>query len=188
MGVTVIIPTINDPHLERTLQTVSKNACGDVAFVIINDGGEPIPKLNVDCEYKIISHGRCQGRRVSINEAARMANRHYLFILDAHCSMSEGWDLKMAESCTGNNLVHCVIRDMDATTWEYKGGDYLHVYLNAHYTEKWWPKKTLAQCDIEEENMTPLRRGFILVVLFFADRLGTAARAAPSPVQPLGAA
>jgi len=93
------------------------------------------------------------GRRVSINKAAKIATGDYLFILDAHCSISKDWDVKMQESCRGLNLVYAVIRDMEPDTWNYRDGDYLHVRLNKEYTEKWWFRKPLKDCDVEEESM-----------------------------------
>ena len=147
--ISVLISTINEPQLARTIDSVREAADGEVEFIIINDGGE-----SIECpDVIVINHPTTLGRRVSFNEAARKAMGDYLLILDAHCSMSAGWDTKMAESCTGNNLVHCVIKDMNPDTWDYFGGDYLHVYMNKEYTEKWWNLKPLSKCEVEEENM-----------------------------------
>lgn len=146
--ITVIIPTINDPYLKRTIESVRSNAKDEVEFIIINDGG----KLG-DISEDVIHHSTVKGRRVSINQAARLAKGDYLFILDSHCSMSKGWDVKMKESVKEKNLVYCVIRDMKPDTWEHIPGDYMHVYFNREYTEKWWPKKPLKDCAVEEESM-----------------------------------
>jgi glycosyltransferase involved in cell wall biosynthesis len=149
--ISVLIPTINDPYLFRTIESVRNNAREKVEFIVINDGGK---SFELNCkDVKIIVNPTQRGRRVAINDAARMARGEYLFILDSHCSMSKDWDVKMKESVKDNNLVYCVIRDMKPDSWEYIPGDYLLVYMNKEYTEKWWTKKTLAQCDIEEESM-----------------------------------
>lgn len=141
--ITVIIPTINDVNLTRTIQNVSENAKGDVEFIIVADGGTAPSIVGVTC----IIHAETLGRRISINKAARIANGSHLFILDAHCSMTEGWDEKLLEACEDNTIVVCAIQDMMPDTWKFRAGVYNHVYLNTEYTEKWWHK---AEQSIEE--------------------------------------
>jgi len=148
--ISVIIPTINDPYLKRTIDNIRRSASGEVEFIVINDGGEP---FELEDDVKVITNPVQKGRRISINDAARIAEGEYLFIIDSHCSMSKDWDVKMMESVKEKNLVYCVIRDMNKETWQHVPGDYMHVYMNKDFTEKWWPKKTLAQCSVEEESM-----------------------------------
>ena len=88
--ISVIIPTINDPHLTRAVNSVQGNAEDEVEFILINDGGKPIKdwlgvigRKNIN----IIQHNEILGRRVSINKAAKIATGKYLFILDSHCSI-----------------------------------------------------------------------------------------------------
>lgn len=150
--VSVIITTINDPFLNRTIKTVRENASLPVEFIVINDGGIA-PKFK-DSDIMLIDHKSTLGRRVSINEAVQLALGSHLLILDAHCSMSKDWDVKMIESCKKKNLVYAIIRDMNPKTWDYLPGHYLHVRLNKDYTEKWWNRKPLEKCSVEEESMT----------------------------------
>lgn len=150
MKTSVLIASINDPYLKRTVDEIRKTADGEVEFIVINDGGEYPSSLQ---DVIILNHTETLGRRVSFNEAARVASGDYLLITDPHCSMSAHWDTKMAESCGDKNLVFSVLWDIDPHTWERKGGAYLHVSMNKQYTEKWWPKKRLEECQIEEESM-----------------------------------
>ena len=149
--ISVIIPSINDPFLQRTIENVRENSDLSTEFIVINDGGD-LPKSLSDAH--IINHQTTLGRRVSINQAAQVAKGKYLFILDAHCSMSRNWASKMTTSCKGKNLVYAIIRDMHPETWEYRPGCYMHVSMNQEYTEKWWRRKALDECDVEEESMT----------------------------------
>lgn len=151
--ISVLIPTINDRHLERTIKEVQKTADGSVQFIIVNDGGEYPIEISTS-NVTVINHPTMLGKRASVNEAASVAKGDYFLILDAHCSMSKSWDTKMMKSCKGNNLVYAVIRDMNPETWEYLPGHYVHVSLNKQYTEKWWNRRPLSECDIEEESMT----------------------------------
>ena len=161
MKVSVIIPTINDPHLVRTINSLWGNSVNDIEFIIVNDGGKlldiahcPTLLKEIDLDkIKVIQNFKQLGRRVSINSAAAMATGEYLFIIDAHCSMTQGWDVKLTQSCGKKNIAYSVIRDMHPDTWEYKPGDYLHVRLNKDYTEKWWKRRTLEECQTEEESI-----------------------------------
>ena len=150
MKTSVLIASINDPQLERTIKSLRENADNKVEFVVINDGGKSLSIPGV----KVINHSKVFGRRRSFNRAARLATGDYLFIVDPHCSMTPNWDTKMAESCGDKNLVYSVLWDIDPHTWERKGGAYLHVSMNKQYTEKWWPKKRkIEECETEEESM-----------------------------------
>lgn len=135
--ISVLIPTVDDPYLARTVEQVRKAAIGTVSFIIIDDGS----KSPVVSEHRVIRHEKTLGRRVSINEAARIAEGSHLFILDAHCSMSPGWDVKMLESCPEKGIVVSCIQDMYGETFELRPGVYSHVYLNRGYEEKWWARK-----------------------------------------------
>lgn len=159
--ITVIIPTINDPHLVRTINSVWGNRAGEIEFVIVNDGGNILDIANcavllkeIDLSnIKVLHNPNQLGRRVSINNAAKIATGDYLFILDSHCSMTKDWDIKLSRSCGDKNISYSVIRDMHPDTWEYRPGAYLHVRLNKDYTEKWWNRKHLKECNIEEESI-----------------------------------
>ena len=161
MKVSAIIPTINDPHLIRTINSIWSNRTNDIEFIIVNDGGKlldiahcPTLLKTIDLsKIKVIQNFKQSGRRVSINSAAAMATGEYLFIIDAHCSMTQSWDVKLIQSCGKKNIAYSVIRDMHPDTWEYKPGDYLHVRLNKDYTEKWWKRKTFEECQTEEESI-----------------------------------
>ena len=145
---TVLISTINDPNLNRTIEEIRKTADGKVEFIVINDGGSPLKLSGI----KVINQSKMFGRRISFNRAAHLATGTHLLIIDPHCSMSEHWDTKMIESCGDKNLVFSVLRDMDENFIQ-RHGPYLHVSMNREYTEKWWPKKPLKDCAVEEESM-----------------------------------
>ena len=162
MKVSVIIPTINDPHLVRTINSIWSNRVNDIEFIIVNDGGKLLDIAHCSVllkeidlgDIKVIQNSRQLGKRVSVNNAAAIAAGENLFIIDAHCSMTEGWDIKLSQSCGDKNIAYSIIRDMYPDTWEYRPGDYLHVRLNKEYTEKWWKRKILKECQTEEESIT----------------------------------
>jgi len=153
--ITVIIPTVNDPYLKQTMVSVWENSSHDIDFIIINDGGKPLPDLHLDksittpvqYEYEVIEHQKTLGRRVSINKAARIAKGSHLFILDSHCSMTPDWDTKMLESCPEKGIVVSCIQDMYGETFKLRPGIYSHVYMNRDYEEKWWSRKPVKHTE-----------------------------------------
>ena len=147
--ISILIATIDDPYLVRTIEQIRGAADGPSEFIVVNDGGKPIDLKDTI----VINHADMLGRRVSFNEAARLATGDYLLIIDPHCSMTNHWDTWMMESCKESNLVFPVIRDMDPQTWQHRPGDYMHVSMNREYTEKWWFRKKLKDCQLEEESM-----------------------------------
>jgi glycosyltransferase involved in cell wall biosynthesis len=155
MKTSVLIATINDPQLKRTIQYLRNNAKEEVEFIVINDGGNALVEY-IDITHQdinVLHHSETQGRRVSFNQAANLATGDYLLIIDPHCSMTKDWDVKMRKSCGDKNLAYPVIRDMDKSTWNYRPGDYTHVSMNTEWTEKWWCLKPLRACEVEEESM-----------------------------------
>lgn len=153
--ITVIIPTVNDPYLKKTMIDVWEHSSRDIDFIVINDGGTPLPDLHIDnsittpmqYEYQGIEHKKTLGRRVSINKAAKIAKGSHLFILDAHCSMTPEWDTKMLESCPEKGIVVSCIQDMYGDSYELRPGVYGHVYLNRAYEEKWWSRKPVKRTE-----------------------------------------
>lgn len=136
--VSVMITARNEPQLNRTIESLYKTAEGEIEVMVSLD--EP-PEIAVDGRAIKSSHSSPVGRRRGFNIMAGAAKGEYLFILDAHCKMSQGWDIKLAESCPEKGIVVSCIQDMHEETWELRPGVYNHVYLTGEYEEKWWSRK-----------------------------------------------
>lgn len=134
----VIIASRNEPQLKRTCEALYESAERKIEIIVINDGGDKV--IDIPPQTHLIYNPKPMGRRISINAAARIAKGEHLFVLDGHCSMSKGWDVKMVEASEDNTIVMCTIQDMKADTWEHFGGKYSYVYLNKNLEEKWWGK------------------------------------------------
>ena len=142
--VTVIIPARNEPLLNKTIEWLYESKGGEIEIIVVLDAEQEVDKRAV-----VIKNGTPLGRRVNINTAAKIAKGDYLFILDAHCKMSEKWDEKMVKSCPERGIVVSCLQDM-YDTGELRPGIYKHVYLNKGYEEKWWSRKP---AQVTEEMM-----------------------------------
>ncbi|GAH22304.1 unnamed protein product, partial [marine sediment metagenome] len=127
-------------------------ATGKVEIIIVLDGWTK--DVVRDERVIVLKKSEPVGRRVAINEAARIAKGKYLFHLDAHCTMSEGWDTKLKCACTGRTVVTCLVKPLDEN-WKYKKrGGYSFVSLSPKLEVKWWSGYKLAKdCKVAEETM-----------------------------------
>jgi len=149
--VSVIIPCIeaDKPYLQRTIDETKKTAAGRLEYFVICDGWQD-GKYG---DYCIINDTQ-RGQRFSMNKAARLANGKYLFRLDAHCNLSEGWDARLKSSCKEQTLVTTIFDGLDKETWGGTGRDNGFVRLthnlNNFYMRGW---KGFFERELEEETM-----------------------------------
>lgn len=94
----VIIPARNEEFLNLTVQEVLTKSRGKTECIVILDGAWPIVPLPQHDRLNIIYHSKSVGQRAAINEAARLSRAKYIMKLDAHCTLDEGFDVKLIES------------------------------------------------------------------------------------------
>lgn len=95
MDLSVIIPGRNEEWMGQTIKTVLDNARGETEVIAIFDGYWPEPGIVDRPNLKIIHHTEAIGQRQACNEGARLSQAKYIMKLDAHCSVDEGFDVKM---------------------------------------------------------------------------------------------
>lgn len=117
--VSVLLATLDEPHLQRTIDDLEAKARGEIEIIALED------------------HQR-EGRRLLLNRAARQSRGEFLFVLDAHCIMSEGWDEELKAVCTEQDLVVCRIDGIREDSWQPAGHKYDFVMIDADLRDKWW--------------------------------------------------
>jgi hypothetical protein len=110
--VTVMIPVgnVDEQYVDRTVQSIRDNAVGSLEILIERDTEK-------------------EGHRVLTNRMAKAARGKYLLRIDAHSTMSPGWDARMKASCGPTTLLTPVIDALDEETWTGKGRDMAMVVL-----------------------------------------------------------
>jgi len=93
----VIITARNEEWLSRTIDDVIKNSRAKVGVIVILDGYWPEVGIPDHPKVKIIHHTVSIGQRAAINEGARISEAKYIMKIDAHCSLDEGFDVKLME-------------------------------------------------------------------------------------------
>lgn len=111
----VLIPARNEIFLQRTIDDVLDNARGDTEVIAVCDGYKP--DLRERKGLRIIHNETAIGQRQATNQAARESNAKFIMKLDAHCSVDEGFDVKLASHCEYDWTVLPAMRHLEAFRW-----------------------------------------------------------------------
>lgn len=114
--VSIIIPSRNERFLRPTVEDVLRRATGDIEVIVIDDGCA-LPVLPVDPRLRVMHTETPRGMRAGINAAAQIATGRYLLKLDAHCSLSEGFDEVLQADCDADWVVIPRRDRLDPINW-----------------------------------------------------------------------
>ena len=125
--VSVIMPAkdCERPYIQRTIDNLRETAVGPIEIIVACDGWAGKYGDFTICNTK------CKGQRVICNKAVRYARGKYIFRLDPHCAMSDGWDARMKSSCGEKDLIIPVYDGLDIDTWGPTGRDTAFWYLDS---------------------------------------------------------
>lgn len=127
--VSVVMPAreCEKPYIERTLNSLHQTAVGPIETILICDGWGKCPKPKAEKPKffgdKTIFFDEVAGQRKAVNTGVMMSRGKYIFRLDPHCAMSEGWDARMKSSCGETDLVAPVFDHLDEGAWQPLGRD-----------------------------------------------------------------
>lgn len=158
--VSVIIPARDEKYLQATIENVLANARGDIEVIAVCDGYWPDPPVKDDKRVNIIHHSEPRGQRQSINEAARVAQGEYVMKLDAHCTVDEGFDVKLAADCEPDWTVVPRMYNLDIDTFTpktHKRTDYMYMAINEndelraqYYSGAEWKRQHKKTAEIDD--------------------------------------
>jgi glycosyltransferase involved in cell wall biosynthesis len=96
--ISVCIPARNEEWLGRTVADVLARSTADTEVIVVLDGAWPMEPLPQHERLQVIYVPESIGQRAATNLAARVSTAPWLVKLDAHCSVSQGWDATLLES------------------------------------------------------------------------------------------
>lgn len=143
MSLSVLIPARNEEFLQRTIDDVFKHSEGDTDVWVALDNWENPPKINVKRGGVISTR---LGQRGATNALARMSNAKYVMKLDAHCSLSQGFDVKMMEVMDDDTVVVPSLCNLHAYDWVCENG---HRHFQGKYDECEQCKSTKLSKDVQ---------------------------------------
>jgi glycosyltransferase involved in cell wall biosynthesis len=129
--VSVIIPSRKETFLVPTVESVLRNATGDIEVVVILDGYWPVPPLPVDPRIAVVHRGTHQGMRQGINAGVLTASGEWLMKLDAHCDVSPGFDEVLKANADRDWIVVPRRMSLDPEKWTIQDNGKSPV--DAHY-------------------------------------------------------
>jgi glycosyltransferase involved in cell wall biosynthesis len=103
--VSVVIPTRNEMFLSKTVDDLFAKATGDLEVVVSLDGYLPDPPLKERPNLVINHIPESKGMRHAINSGVEIATGKYIFKLDGHCMLGEGFDEILQADCEDDWVV-----------------------------------------------------------------------------------
>ena len=119
--VSVIIPSRVDQYLQKTVDDLLEKAEGEIEVIVVLDGYWPDPILKDDPRLILIHQGEIHnnyGMRAAINAGVSIAKGDYIMKVDEHVMMSQGYDVRLAQTCQDDWLVVPRRYRLDAENWK----------------------------------------------------------------------
>jgi glycosyltransferase involved in cell wall biosynthesis len=98
MDLSIIIPSYNEPYLDKTVADIHRKSESDVEIIVRKDEG--------------------QGMRAGINYGLTHAKGKYIMKCDAHCAFDQGFDRKLLADMQDNWLVIPRRYALHADNWD----------------------------------------------------------------------
>ena len=96
----VIIPSRNEPYLQKTIQDLLSKAKQDIEIIVALDGWwDNLDDIVNDPRVTYLHFSEPRGMRNAINTAVSISKGDYLLKTDAHCMFSEGFDVVLKKNC-----------------------------------------------------------------------------------------
>jgi len=125
----VLIPSRNEPYLNRTIDEVLTKAAGPVECVVLLDGAPPTEPLPVDKRIVVLVNEQPAGIGAASWAMANAAQGDYIMKLDAHCMLAQGYDAQLIADCGENDLLVPSRYQLKGDTWTRGYGPIDYLYL-----------------------------------------------------------
>lgn len=133
--VSIIIPSISERYLQRTVSDLFDKAAGEIEIIVVLEGYWPKKILSPNKNLVIIHRGRQFGMKSNINSAARIATGKYIMKIDEHCLVDSGYDEILKADCEENWLVVPSRYSLNEKEWKRGRGPIEYLYLTYPYAQ-----------------------------------------------------
>ena len=120
--VSIVISSRVDQYLQKTVDDLLQKAEGEIEIIVVLDGYWSDPMLKDDPRVILVHHGEFHdnfGMRASISAGIRVAKGEYIFQIDEHCMVDQGYDVKLAADCEDDWVVIPRRYRLDAEKWDW---------------------------------------------------------------------
>jgi len=157
--VSVVIPARNEPYLQKTILDLIDKATQEIEVVPVLDGyWPPANEMVNDPKVIYIHFGEARGMRQAINAGVDKAKGEYIFKVDAHCMLSQGYDEALKKDCEKDWVVVPRRKRLEPELWSiiHDGRpDIDYLYLAHPENESVWGGKGLQAKEWRDKNLDP---------------------------------
>ena len=114
---TVIIPGRNEEWMRHTVEDVVSKSRADTEVIAVCDASWPAPPLVDHPAVKILHTTDPIGQRAATNLGAELSRARYIMKLDAHCSVDEGFDVKLIDKMEPDWTMVPMMHRLHAFDW-----------------------------------------------------------------------
>lgn len=140
----VLIPARNEQFLNLTVKDVLANKRGKTQVLVGLDEEWANPPLDDHPDLTILYVPESIGQRAMTNQLCRMTTAKYVMKLDAHCTVDEGFDVKMMSEMKDDYTMIPALYNLHAFDWVCnKCGN------------RWYQSPTPTMCYENGEKRTP---------------------------------
>lgn len=115
----IIIPCLNDPYLQNTIDALLKKPGlgNQIEIIVMLDGYWPNPPLRNDDRVRVVHLGKNVGPRTCMNLGISMSRGEFVGRSDAHCTFSPNWAKVLTDSCEDNWIMSGERYFLNPETW-----------------------------------------------------------------------
>lgn len=140
----VLIPARNEMFLAKTVECLLENIRGNTEIIVVLDGNWADPGVPDDPRVTVIFNSQSIGQRAATNQAARLSRAKYVMKLDAHCTVDEGFDVKLMANMKDDWTVVPAMFNLHGFDWKCnKCG------------RQWYQSPTPNFCKLNEHDRNP---------------------------------
>lgn len=121
MRLSIIVPSFEEPFLNKTLHSLLDNSVEGMEIIPVIDGYEPKEPLPSDPRIAPIYLKENKGMRGAINAGLEAARGDFVAKADAHCAFALGFDGVLMKSCEENHLTIPRRYSLDEVSWGVNG-------------------------------------------------------------------
>lgn len=114
----IVIPSYKDPLLHKTIDSLLKNALGEIEIIVVLDGYLPEKPITQDPRVVILHLGKNVGMRRAINAGVAISRGEFLMRNDEHQMFGKGYDVILTRDCEANWIVTPRRYSLDPIKWE----------------------------------------------------------------------
>lgn len=113
----ILIPARNEMFLKKTVESILKNKRGNTEILIGLDGAWADPAIPDHEDITILYSPESLGQRKMTNQLCRLTQAKYVMKIDAHCTVDEGFDVKLLADMQDDWTVIPALYNLHAFDW-----------------------------------------------------------------------